>query len=102
MNFQTIVAKTGKWTLFVVIILVVTSYWDVINLGAVPIPKFVDWLHLYLLVNGLAATPFVYLEKRAKVRVKRVCPKCEGPLEVMTNYSCPVCGEIRFEKPKLQ
>ncbi len=97
-NFKTVVARFGKGTFLVVVLAVTFSHWGIINISGVPIPHFVDILYAYLLFNGIAVTPFVYLERRAKAQARKTCPSCGAQLEENLNFTCPTCGRIRFEK----
>lgn len=96
--FRQLALKTGKYTLFLAILAVALHFWDVLALDKIPIPHFVDGLYLYILVNGLATGPFIYLEKRARVAFEIICPQCKGPLEVITNYNCPNCGRLEYKQ----
>lgn len=98
MNFQAIVSRFGKWTLIGVIFVIAFNHWDIINLSRIPLPHLIDAMYLYLLLNGAVATPFIYLERRAKVKAGKLCPQCGNLLEETSNYSCPTCGRIRFDK----
>ena len=98
LNFKDIVARTGKWTLLVVIVLIALNYWNVINLSGIPIPRFESYLYVYLLLNGVAASPYIIWERRARVRSAKICPQCDKLLESTPVYKCPECGTIQFEK----
>ncbi len=98
MNFQAIVSKFGKATFVVILFVIAFHHWGILNLSGIPIPYLTDILYGYLLLNGAVATPFIYMERRARVRVAKNCPRCGEPLEVITNFSCPKCGQIRFDK----
>lgn len=98
MNFQAIVSRFGKGTFFITLFLVAFNHWGLVNLSGVPIPHFVDIMYGYLLLNGAAATPFFYLERRARARAGKNCPRCGSILQETANYTCPACGQIRFEK----
>ncbi len=93
-DIKGIIARTGRWSLVIVILIIVCEHWAIMNLSQFPIP--LNWLYFYLLVNGAAASPFVYLEHR---RVKpKVCPQCDNPLHIKTSYFCLKCGDLQFKK----
>ena len=98
MNFQAIVSRFGKGTFVVILFVVAFHHWGIVNLSGIPIPYWIDILYGYLLLNGAAATPFIYMERRARVRVGKNCPQCGELLEEITNFTCPKCGQIRFDK----
>ena len=94
MNFQAIVSRFGKGAFVIALFAVALHHWEILNVNGIPI----NILYGYLLLNGTAATPFVYLERRARVRAGKNCPQCDGILEEIINYKCPTCGRIRFDK----
>ena len=88
---------TGKFSCFGAILLVAFQYWKVINLEGIN-PLVVPGLYVFIIANGIAATPYIYLEKKAKVSKSKICPDCNTPLEKITKYRCPNCGVLKFEK----
>ncbi len=98
MNLQAIVSRFGKGTFVVILFVVAFNHWGIVNLSGIPMPHLIDILYGYLLLNGAAATPFIYLERRARVRAGKNCPRCGELLEEITNFTCPKCGQIRFDK----
>jgi len=92
-----ILTKAGTCALPVVMASLLLNYWGVIMLSKVPLPFFVDGLYIYTVVNGAAATPFIYLERRAKLAHGKTCPYCDSILESSINYTCPKHGEITPE-----
>jgi len=95
---RSITLRTGKYTLFLAILAVALHFWGVLSIDKVRFPHFIDFLYIYIILNGAAASTFIYLEKRAKVATEAVCPKCKGPLETITNYRCANCGNLEFKK----
>lgn len=93
--FTRLLLKAGKWTLVIVIIAVVLNHWEILK---IPIPHLVNVLYAYILLNGLAAGPYIYLEKRATVVASKVCPQCGVMLESSMTYNCPNCGKLEFKK----
>jgi|LGVF01.2.fsa_nt_gb hypothetical protein len=96
--FVQLVTKSGKYSFVAVIFALAFQYWGVVQLQNIPVPKLVDILYIYLLLNGLAATPFIYLERKNQVVPGKFCPDCDTPLEASIKYKCPKCGIIKFEK----
>ena len=101
MNISNLAKKlvnlTGKFSCLGAILLVAFQYWKVINLEGIN-PLVVPGLYVYIIANGIAATPYIYLEKKAKVSKSKICPDCNASLEKMTKYRCPNCGVLKFEK----
>ena len=93
-DIKGIIGQAGKWSLIAVILIIVGEYFEVFNVSRFPIPT--SWLYIYLLLNGGAATAFKYVEHR-KAKPK-LCPHCDTALQVTTEYSCPKCGEVKFNK----
>lgn len=91
--------RFGKWTLIGVITLLAGRHWGLVDLDHLTLAglSFVDLLYMYLLLNGLSATPFLYLEARARMRKGTCCPQC-GRILRFTGYECPKCGEIQYVK----
>lgn len=88
--------KTGKYAFVVAMLLVFFNYWDVIQLDK--ITGFVEFLHVYVLLNAFAAARLIYREKKARVSVDSICPQCKQSLETSVNYTCPNCGHLEFKK----
>jgi len=99
-NFRLVVSRFGKGTFVVTLFIAAFHHWGIVNLSGIPIPHLIDAIYLYLLINGVAATPFIYLERRARIRAKKNCPQCGRLLEETAKYRCPECGQIRFEQNK--
>ena len=97
-DFKGIIARAGKWTLVLDIVALALAYWKIFNIGQYPLAM--DIMYVYLVINGAAATPFYFLERR-KVKPK-VCPQCDTPLKVQTSYHCAKCGEFQFKKQEPQ
>jgi len=96
--FLQLLSKSGTYSFVIVIFALALQYWGVIPLEQIPIPHLIDILYGYLMVNGMAATPFIYLERKSRVAPGKFCPNCNSQLEASVNYKCPNCGEIKFEK----
>jgi len=92
-----LVNRTGKFSCMAAILLVALQYWKVINLEGIS-PLIISGLYVFIILNGIAATPYIYLEKKAKVSVSKICPNCDTPLEKIPKYQCPKCGIINSEK----
>jgi hypothetical protein len=95
-----LLSKSGTYSFVIVIFALALQYWGVIPLELIPIPHLLDILYGYLMVNGMAATPFIYLERKSRVALGKFCPKCNRQLEVSVTYKykCPKHGVIKFEK----
>ena len=89
MNFQQLVARFGKYTFVVALLVVALNFWKVVDLSNVPIALNV--LYGYLLVNGIVATPFIYLERRLRRQPGWKCPAC-GNTMVTSQLVCTSCG----------
>ena len=89
MNFQQLVTRFGKYTFIVVLFVVALNFWEVVDLNNVPIALNV--LYGYLLINGIVATPFIYLERRLKQQPGWKCPAC-GSTMVTSQLACTSCG----------
>lgn len=89
MNLQQVVALFGKYTFVVVLVVVVLNFWKVVDLGSAPIA--LNALYIYLLVNGLVGTPFIYLERRLRRQPGWKCPAC-GNTMVTSQLVCTSCG----------
>jgi len=93
-DIKGIIARTGRWALIIDILVIALEHWKMLNLSQFPIS--LDWLYGYLILNGVVASPFIYLEHR---RVKpKLCPQCNNPLTMKMEYSCPKCGDLEFKK----
>jgi len=90
------ISRAGKWSFFIAIIVVASEHWGILNVSHLP-ATLIDALYVFILINGLALSPFLYLEKRAR-STKKSCPKCGEPLEQLVEYRCPQCGRLHFEK----
>jgi hypothetical protein len=97
-DFEDLMTKSGMIALPAVMVLLTLNYWGIFALSKIPIPFFVDGLYIYTIINGMAATPFMYLERRAKTSHGKKCPKCDTILEATTHFQCPKCGDLKFEK----
>jgi len=85
--------KAGKYSLVAAIIIVSLNHWKFLTIS----PTFLDFLYFYILVNGIAASPFFYFEKRKRVS-RKVCPKCGEYLIITPQFECPECGKITYVK----
>lgn len=90
--------KVGELCLVISICALAFNYWGVFHLEMIPIPHIVDFVYLWVMINGLAASPFIYLERRKHEAIGKYCPNCNSPLEATTHYRCPNCGELSFKK----
>lgn len=98
LHFLQLLTKSGTYSFVITIFALALQYWGVIQLELIPITRIVDYLYAYLMVNGIAATPFIYLERKTRVAPGKFCPKCDRPLEASVTYKCPKCGVIIFER----
>lgn len=90
--------KAGTYSVIVAVGLVALHHWNVMQLDNIPLPHFVDALYAYILVNAGFAAPFIYRERKARIAIGKKCLQCGRDLEETINYSCPDCGEIKYEK----
>jgi len=77
---------------------VASNYWQILELENFPVSWAVDGLYIYILVNGAAAAPFIYLERRARRAPQPLCPQCQQPLQTALKYECPDCGKLQFSE----
>ena len=98
-RFLQLVTKSGESIFVIALFLVAFNYWGVFQLEKIPFTHIVDYLYLYLMINGVAAAYFIYSKRKIRVAPGKFCPQCDRPLEVKTTiYECPEHGVIKFEK----
>lgn len=90
--------RAGKYALICAVLAVAVHHWGVVQLDNVPLPHFVDFLYVYIVVNASAATPFIYWERKSRVTPEKLCPQCGKALESYPCYKCPDCGKIKFKR----
>lgn len=86
-----LVNRIGKYAYIGAAVGVALQYWDIINLENIH-SLLPTGLYIYIISNGVAATPFIYFEKKAKVA--KICPYCDKPLEKLLKYKCRKCGGV--------
>jgi len=94
-NFVSYVKKSGTWSTVVVSALLAFNYWGVLDLSKIPYGHTVDILYGYLIVGIIGILPLL---RKRRPEVDKLCPVCDSPLQSRPQYSCPECGDIKFEK----
>ena len=97
-NFgKTLANKVGKYAYIGAAIGVAIQYWGFVNLENIH-PMVPTGLYIYVICSGIAATPYIYFEKKAKVVLSKLCPYCDTPLEKLPKYKCSKCGVLEPKK----
>lgn len=90
---QILVNRIGKYAYVLAAIGVAFQYWDIVNLENIH-SLLPTGLFIYIISSGVAATPFIYFERKSKVAVSKICPYCDKPLEKLLKYKCRKCGGV--------
>ena len=96
-SFYRIAINSGKYAIVIVALALAFNFWGVFDLTKIPIPYFLNILYFYLIINVVAATPFHYFERKIKKSSQKLCPKCNKPLDEITEYKCRTCGRLEFK-----
>ena len=93
-KIQKIVEQSGTSTLFIISFLLFFNYFGVFDISRLGVAKVDLYLWIYLIFNIVGANTFKYINNRNNP----VCPKCQKKLLELTEYECPDCGKIKYEK----